>query len=316
METPGPQVEELEEEFKSLKKGKFAERLKTEHTKVKDDDRVGPPVHEAMASVVNGFFEEAKVAGEMERLSKNYPRIKNVKSQVVPKLDAEIFNVVDQQVRGADVIIQNLQKGAMAIFLAIAPVGSLLISRGETDQDLENLSDNVFDAMHFAALFSNGLSMRRREQIRPHTQQTYAKSLTKPPEGSSAWLFGGNLSETARKCEVEKKLGEKLLRPKGGPKSNASGGQQQKRGVQGQRQNKRFKFNNNANGYGSSNNTFGDKRQTFVPQGYGQFGYQHAFPAPQQFQQFQGYGYKQTGGKQDNQGQQQKQDFLPRGARK
>ena len=37
---PGKPKETVD--FASLKKGKFVERLKAQHTKVKEDDRVGP----------------------------------------------------------------------------------------------------------------------------------------------------------------------------------------------------------------------------------------------------------------------------------
>ena len=119
--------------FDALKKGKFVELLKSQHEKVKEEDKVSPPVEEALAAVIDGFFEEPRTAGELERITKLYPRIGNVEKQLVPKLDTELFNAIDPQVRGLDVGLQNMQKGLVAAISAISAVGSLLISRGETD---------------------------------------------------------------------------------------------------------------------------------------------------------------------------------------
>ena len=96
-------------------------------------------MHKVMASTINDFFEEAKVAGELEKLTKNYPRIQNMEAQIVSRLDGEIFNAVDQHVRAADVALQNIQKGLVAAISAMAPVGTLLISRGLEDPELDAL---------------------------------------------------------------------------------------------------------------------------------------------------------------------------------
>ena len=294
--------------FGSLKKGKFVVLLKSQCTKVKEDDKVGPPVDLALAKVINDFFEEAKTAGEMKRLSKLYPRIENVEGQVVPKLDQEIFTAIDQQVRGADVVMQNIQKGLVAAISAMAPVGTLLISRGDSDPELEALSAHVFYAFHLVALATNALSTKRRDQMRPCLQQTYAKAMAKGPEGASKWLFGGNLSETARKCEVAKKIGEKLLKGKGQPKQGANAHpqqQQQKRGAGGQQnQFKNFKYTNNQDW--QKWNKQGQNKQF----GY-QMQYQQPFMTPQQFQSF-----RAPAPRQEAPVPQQKQDFRPGGPRK
>ena len=211
--------------------------------------------------------------------------------------------------------LQNMQKGLMAAVSAIAPLGSLLISRGDSDPELIALSDNVLDCMHLLALISNGLSMKKREQLRPNIQATHAKYLTKVPEGSSAWLYGGNLSEAARKCEMAKKVGEKLIKQKAAPQKSQGKPQQQKRAggnAFGGKQNKRFRHASN----------WQDQQTRFTPKTFGYNHYPMVFPAPQQYhhkqtnkpQQFQ--HFHQQGGKQEQHAQQPRQDFQPRGTRK
>ena len=55
------------------------------------------------------------------------------------------------------------------------------------------------------------VSKVRREHC---MQATYAKSMVKPPEASSVWLFWGNLSEMARQCKTATKVAEKLIKRK------------------------------------------------------------------------------------------------------
>ena len=92
-----------------------------------------------------------------------------MEAQIVPRLDGEIFNAVDQHDRAA---LQKIQKGLVAAISAMAPVGALIISRGLEDPALEALSANVLDAFHLIALASNGSSGQRRDQMRPYLQQT------------------------------------------------------------------------------------------------------------------------------------------------
>ena len=78
-------------DFLSLKEGKMANLLRSRHQKAKEDNKVTPAINEVLAGIVNSFFEEAKVAGELERLAKAYPQVENIDKQIVPKLDRSSF---------------------------------------------------------------------------------------------------------------------------------------------------------------------------------------------------------------------------------
>ena len=54
--------------------------------------------------------------------------------------------------------------------------------------------------------------------IRHHLSLVYAQAMGKDPEGASPeWLFGGNLSETAKQCETVKQIGVQLAKRKPNP---------------------------------------------------------------------------------------------------
>ena len=312
---PAPQKRvEASLDFSGLKEGKLAQLLQSRHQKVKEDEKLTPPINETLAAIVNAFFEETKVAGELEKLTKEYPQVKNMDKQLVPKLDAELFTAIDPQVRAVDVALQGIQKGVVAAVSAMAPIGSLMLERGNTDKELDELSGNMLDAMHILALTSKGLEHRRRETLKPNMQQTYAKALGKAHEGDPQWLYGGNLSEATRKCEVAKKLADKIVKRK--TPQQSQGHQHNKQNPQGGNQNKRFKQPNKQNWQNFQQAQSGQKA----------FGYQH-FQMPQvqmqtpytygyqnqQYQQYKGKGPRQQQG-QANGGN--NQDFQKRGAQK
>ena len=223
-----------------LKQVKSVDLLKTQHHIVREEDCVLPPVLEEMALIVNDFFDKPKI-GELEKLARNYPRIKNLDKQVVPKMDPEIFNATDQTTRTADESLQNLQKGVMAAFSAISVVGSLFISRGSSDPELEALSVNVLEALHLLALISNELSTKRRDQLKPYIPSTFASFANKLPEVMDGWLYGGNLAKAAEQCELSKKIGRKILKSKQTPQKKNTSQQDKRSGSGGYTHNKRLR---------------------------------------------------------------------------
>ena len=299
-------------DFASLKSGKMAEILKQRHEKTHGGEKLGPQINETLAGTINDFYAETKVNTELEKLAKDYPRVENVPRLCVPKLDVELFPAVDQNTRQTDVALQNLQKGLVGAISAMAPVASLMVNRGDVDAELEELCGNMVDAMQMVALVDLGLTTRRRELIKPSMQQTYARALAKGPSGSPEWLYGGNLSQEARKCEEAKKVAEKVMKRKNTQTTQQNAPATHFKGA-GRGQNKRFKFQQGGN------------KQHYQPRGYQ--GFNQVFPAPmpvyqqqyQQFpQQFQYQDFRQKSQRQNNQQNfvPQQQDFQKRGLKK
>ena len=127
-----------------------------------------------------------------------------------------MFSGMDASTKGTDAALKTLQKGVIAALAAMVPIGSLMIARGESDAQLDNLAGNALDAMKTLALVSNGLGTRRKEMIKAGMQGIYAKALPRASGGSPEWLFGGNVAETAKQCETAQRLSEKIMRGKAG----------------------------------------------------------------------------------------------------
>ena len=263
-----------------------ADLLKDHLTKVKEADKVADKISEPVAAGVDKFLRDSWYTSEMEKLSKQYPRIQNVKGLKVPKLDMEVFQLVQQNVRNTDQSFQSIQKALVSGMSALSPVLDLAIQRGNKDDELDPLTKNLLQGMQLFSFAFNAISTRRKEVLKPCLAPAYARVLTKGHDTTPEWLFGGDLLTTTKKCEAAKRIGEKVLNLK------RKQDQQPPREIQ---QNKRFKGpQSSGQGMLRAHNPQNPQNVRFVqPQSY-----QYQFPNPQQMQQMQfpqQMGYQQQG---------------------
>ena len=196
------------------KKGIYAEILKENIARVKEADKVAPKLSPEIAFGVDKYLKECVYTSEMEKLSKQYHRVENVKSMKVPRLDTEVYQVVHQNIRNTDQSLQTIQKAIMSSIAALAPLLELGFERADSDKELDECSRGLWDSVQLMSHALNGISSRRRELIKPSLAPIYARILTKGHETTPEWLYGGNLVETTKKCEASKKISEKILKPK------------------------------------------------------------------------------------------------------
>ena len=207
------------------KTGVFAGILKKNIAHVKEADKVAPKMSPEVAFGVDKYLKECHYTSEMEKLSKQYHRVENVKSMRVPRLDTEVYQVIEQKIRNNDQNLQSVQKAIVSSISALAPLLELGFERADGDKELDECSQGLWDSIQLMSFALNGISARRRELIKPSLAPIYARVLTNGHETTPDWLYGGNLVETTKKCEAAKKISEKILKPKVQPaqqKSTAS----------------------------------------------------------------------------------------------
>ena len=157
---------------------------------------------------------------DMDKLAKQYPRIENVEWLKVPRLDEEVFQVVDQRFRVADQGMQAIQRALMASMSALTRVVELGFQRGEEDPELDELGKSVLDSLQLQAHAHHALLSKRKELLKPELAPMYAKELSKGHSVSPDWLYGGELVDATKKCEAARKIGDKLVKRKGFPNGN------------------------------------------------------------------------------------------------
>ena len=97
---------------------------------------------------------------------------------------------------------------------ALGPILDLTFAWSKSDGELDSLGSNQLTALQFLAHVHNAMSARRRELLKPQISPIYARVLTRNQETSQQWLFGGDLEEATKKCDTERKIGEKVVATK------------------------------------------------------------------------------------------------------
>ena len=220
-----PQVEREKQD--ALPQGKTATKVKEQLEQVKEADKVSPPLDKEVADLLSNYLRDALILSEMEKLAKKYPRVENCERMRVQRLDAEIFHVIDQTVKGNDQNMQGIQKGILGAMSAFSPVLELVFRRKADDPELDDLGENIMEGMQLLAYATNALAGKRRDLLKPLLTPVYARAMSKGHEDSE-WLYGGDLAETTKQCELVKKLGEKVLKRKPFPPNRGRGGFQKR----------------------------------------------------------------------------------------
>ena len=266
-----------------------ADLLKEQLAQVKEADKVSTKVSQPVAVGIDKYLKDSWYTTEMDKLAKQYPRVENIDHLKVPKLDTEVYQLVEQHVRNNDQSMQGVQKALIAGLSALAPVLDLAINRGNKDAELDPLTKNIMNGIQLVSYAVNGISSRRKEMLKPCLAPAYARVLTKGHDTTPDWLFGGDLLTTTKKCEAAKRIGEKVLRRK-----NQENQQKDKN-----QNNKRFKPNPNssqgmlrANQFQQRQNQRFQGQQNFT-EGQYQVPQQQQFQAPQQYYQQQGFQKQQ-----------------------
>ena len=174
--------------FKGLKKGKLAASLQAYQQDKAEASKGGDKLGETLAQVISSYFEEPYVPADMESAVKMFPRPENVEKLVAPKLESQLFNSSElnahPHVRMFDIALQSIQKGLVAAITAMAPLGEAMLKKGEEDNELDALGENFGNATRFLVNATNGISLRRKELLKPYIAPMYAKALNRDyPEG-------------------------------------------------------------------------------------------------------------------------------------
>ena len=127
-----------------------------------------------------------------------------------PRLEDEVYQVVDQKIRNADMAIEGIQKGVLGAMLAFTPLLHLTFTRAKQrvgkDKELDDLGCNILGGLLLLVHVHNALSSRRYELVKPQLAPTPANTMFKAGDPSALWLYGGNLEENTKQCYGARKI--------------------------------------------------------------------------------------------------------------
>ena len=159
--------------------GETAELVKEQLEETSGQEKVGPEVNEDVAIFLRRFLKQENTWAELERLAKTFPRTANVENMRAPRLDEEVFQVVDQKSRNLDGSFQTIQRGVLGVMAAMAPMLDLIFTRGKKDPELDGFGADQIKALKLLGHVLNAVSLKRRELLKPQLAPVYAKSMTK-----------------------------------------------------------------------------------------------------------------------------------------
>ena len=290
------------------KEGKFGDMIREQLDTV-DATEFGPKVDENLAKLINKFFSDNRPVENLYAVAKQYPRPDNLPVLQTAKIEPEIVAALESREKAIDTTLSAVNKGLVAAIAALLPVANLALDRGKDDDGLDKLSENLMDSMRVLAAASLQVTARRRDNVKLAIHADYTKALQRKSDNPE-WLFGGDLMETARQCDLSQKLTDKIARKRGNPSfrgKTSAAPQGAKRGRMRQPQN-----------YGG----YGFKSYQYQPRFFPSAGFQPSYPymprAQQAFRpQWQTRGRSQFTPRPTNpQAQAPQQDFAKRGTRK
>ena len=170
-------------------------------------DDVGPNINQQLADIItkrgSSKLNDAK---QKEKLDK-YSRPENCDNLIVPRVNAEIWDKIDQKARQQDLRVSTIQKfiAKVGSILAMA-TDSLLKMRNDTSvPDIDQLVTMNTDALALLGHTMCELSIRRREAIRPHLHKDYA-SLCASHVPVTTELFGDDLQSRLNNIRASNKI--------------------------------------------------------------------------------------------------------------
>lgn len=72
----------------------------------------------------------------------------------------------------------------------------------------------MFGALKYLVNVHCGISVKRKDMIKPRLDGNYAKAVSRAKEGSPEWLYGGELEAVMKRCDNAMRLAEKIVAKK------------------------------------------------------------------------------------------------------
>ena len=197
----------------------------TTHETVLDDtqqefdqeDGVGPPINEKLATVLKTMAKGKLDEEKLKKKCDTHKRPKNVDQPTVPKVNPEIWSILDHQTRTNDLRMQRKQKLLIKAVNALAYSCDVCIKSGSGT--MTDLVKNMTDAVSLNLKVVHEISLERRTKIlaSPNVNKKYRKLSTDLPV--TTFLFGDDLKAILSSTDSTSKLGNNYNQSPRGKKS-------------------------------------------------------------------------------------------------
>lgn len=228
--------------------GPLADNLHAWAAERRQGPNEGTEIYETLAQFMSHQLERPFSTQELDQSVKDYPTLVNVPLAVAPELEEEIAEYArlhrDNSLKATEAALKSIQKGLASALNALGPLAEVIMKQGAANEELGTASTPVMDIIKYISVAMAGISKKRRDFLRPHIDAKYQKLGKNDEDFDATFLFGGNLSERARKVKAQTSIMKEVMKSdtktQGGQGKNQNSGQNRS-------------ANNNSAGYRGNN---------------------------------------------------------------
>ena len=208
---------------------------------LEQEEEVGNDINQQLAEIINKRWSTKLLEAKQKEKMDKYPRPGNCEKFVVPRVNAEIWDKLDNKTKHNDLRASTTQKILSKVGTIIGiTTDRLLKMRNTALPEVDQLITMTTDALALLGHTMCELSMRRRDAIKPHLNRDYS-SLCASHVPVTTHLFGDNLQTQLNDIRASNKISKTTVpqkfdkpRPYGRPGkwgyNNSSSDGKQKRG--------------------------------------------------------------------------------------
>ena len=166
-----------------------------------------PPITPQLAEIIDKRWStRLSDAKQKEKLDK-YTRRENCERLLVPRVNAEIWEKIDQKTRQQDLRASVTQKALIKMGAILAKSTELLLQSENKLSDTDLLITMNTDALALLGHTMSDLSQRRRDAIRPHSNKDYG-SLCASQVPVTTLLFGDDLQARLNNIRASNRISQ------------------------------------------------------------------------------------------------------------
>ena len=173
---------------------------------LEQEEEVGGNINQQLADIVNKRWSTKLPEAKQKEKMDKYPRPENCEKFVVPRVNAEIWDKLDNKTKHNDLRASTTQKllSKVGTILGIT-TDRLLQMRTTALPEVDQLITMNTDALALLGHTMCEMSMRRRDAIKPHLNKDYS-SLCASHVPITTYLFGDNLQTQLNDIRASNKI--------------------------------------------------------------------------------------------------------------
>lgn len=173
---------------------------------LEQEEEIGGSINQQLADIVNKRWSTKLIEAKQKEKMDKYPRPGNCEKFVVPRVNAEIWDKLDNKTKHNDLRATTTQKLLAKVGSILSITTDKLLQMRNTDSpEVEQIITMNTDALALLGHTMCELSTRRRDAIKPNLHKDYS-SLCASHVPVTTHLFGDNLQTQLNDIRASNKI--------------------------------------------------------------------------------------------------------------